>query len=85
MRIVQFLNQYSFLLIILFFLLGSTAAAAAWFPSLVGLLIVLAVSVGLVAVASVFQYREPEIPAGKGPDALIGNGLPILVAIYSNF
>ncbi len=85
MIIVQFLNQYSFLLITLFALLGSIVAAAAWFPGLVGLLIVLVVSLGLVAVESVFQYRDPGIPAGKGPDALIGNGLPILVAIYSNF
>ncbi len=85
MNIVQFLNQYSFLLVSLFVLFGSVVAAAAWFPGLVGLLIVLVVSLGLVAVESVFQYRDPGIPAGKGPDALIGKGLPVLVAIYSKF
>ena len=82
---MQILNQYSYLFLSLFVLLGSIVAASLWFPGFVGLMIVLIVGVGLVVVGSVFQYQDTDASSGTVPDALIGKGLPVLLAVYSNF
>lgn len=81
---MQFLNQYSYVLSSLAALLGSIAAAALWFPGTVGLMVVLLVLVGLLAVGSALRYRD-EDASSTVPDALIGRGLPVLLAVYSNF
>ena len=48
-------------------------------------MVVLLVAVGLVVVGSVFQYQDTDASSGTVPDALIGKGLPVLLAVYSNF
>ena len=81
---MQFLNQYSYVLSSLAALLGSIAAAALWFPGTVGLMVVLLVLVGLLAVGSALRYRD-EDASSTMPDALIGQGSPVMVVLFSHF
>ena len=80
---MQLLNQYSYVLISLALFLGSVAAAALWFPGTVGLMAVLLVLVGLLAVGLALRYQDDDT-GSTPPDALIGKGLPVLLAVYSN-
>ena len=82
---MQFLNQYSFVLISILIHLGSIVAAAMWFPGTIGLLLVLLVLLGLAALGWVFQFRDADDFGSAVPESLIGKGLPVLLAIYSNF
>ena len=82
---MQILNQYSYVFLTFFALLGSIVAAALWFPGFVGLVVVLLVVIILVVGGSVSQYRDTDVPSGTAPAALIGKGLPVLLAVYSNF
>ena len=81
---MQFLNQYSYVLISLALFLGSVSAAALWYPGTVGLMAVLLVLVGLLAVGLALRYQDDDT-GRTPPDALIGRGLPVLLAVYSNF
>lgn len=82
---MQFLNQCSYILVTLFALLVSSIAVALWLPGLGGLLVVFLVAAGFVAAAAVLQYRDGDDFSSTPPDALIGKGLPVLLAVYSNF
>ena len=82
---MEFANQYSFLLLALLIHFGSIVAAAVWFPGTVGLLAVLFVLVGLLVLGSVLGSQDSHDFSKTVPDALIGKGVPVLLAIYSNF
>ena len=82
---MQILNQYSFLLLALFMLFVSSIAVALWLPGFGGLMVVLLVGVGFVAVAAALQYRDAGEFSSTPPESLIGKGIPVLLAVYSNF
>ena len=82
---MQFFNQYSYIAVSLFALLVSAGAAYLWLPLPGGLLVVVLVGVGVVAVGAGLRYREADVASGTGLDELIGNGRPALVAVFSNY
>ncbi len=81
---MQIANQYSFIFIGVFVVSLCIFAAAQWFPGTIGLLAILLSLVGFIAIGSVSRYRDDDT-SGTPPDALIGRGLPVLLAVYSNF
>jgi len=81
---MQIANQYSYVFIAAFAVSGTVVAAALWFPGTVGLLAILLSLAGFIAIGSVFRFRDDDA-SRTPPDALIGKGLPVLLAVYSNF
>lgn len=81
---MQIANQYSFVFIAAFIVSGTIVAAALWFPGTVGLLAILFSLAAFIVIGSVFRYRDDDM-SRTPPDALIGRGLPVLLAVYSNF
>ncbi len=81
---MQLANQYSYVFISAFVVTGTIIAAALWFPGTVGLLAILLLLSGLIAIGSVFRFDDDDA-SRTPPDALIGRGLPVLLAVYSNF
>lgn len=81
---MQFANQYSFIFIAVFAVTVTILAAAQWFQGTVGLLAILLSLAAFIALGSGFRYRDDDF-SRTPPDALIGKGLPVLLAVYSNF
>lgn len=82
---MEIANQFSFVFIALLIHIGSIVAAAVWFPGTAGLLLVLFVLVGLLALAAVMGSQDSDDFSRTPPDALIGKGTPVLLTVYSNF
>ncbi len=81
---MQVANQYSFIFIAVFVVSVCIVAAALWFPGTVGLLAILFSMAIFIAIASLARYQDDDT-SNTPPDALIGKGLPVLLAVYSNF
>lgn len=81
---MQVANQYSFVFIAVFTVSVCILAAALWFPGTAGLLAILISLAAFIAIGSAFRYQDDDA-SRTPPDALIGKGLPVLLAVYSNF
>ncbi len=81
---MQIANQYSYIFIAVFVVSLCILAAALWFPGTGGLLAILFSLSAFIAISSLTRYRDDDT-SGIPPDALIGKGLPVLLAVYSNF
>ena len=81
---MQVANQYSFIFIAVFVVSLCIVAAALWFPGTGGLLAILISLSAFIAITSLARYQDDDT-SGTPPDALIGKGLPVLLAVYSNF
>jgi membrane protein implicated in regulation of membrane protease activity len=82
---MQILNQFSYVFVSLFLLMGGVVAAAVWFPGTIGLLIVLFILLVLLAIGAVLRFQDTNDAGTIVPDTLIGKGVPVLLALYSNF
>ena len=82
---MQFINQYSYVVISVFFLLVSGAAVYFWLPDPGGILLVVLVGVIFVAVGAALRFPAGDSISDEALAAQLQRGVPTLIVVYSNY
>lgn len=82
---MQFINQYSYVVISVFVLLVSGVAVYFWLPDPGGILLVLLVGVSLFALGTALRFPAGDSISNEALAAQLERGVPVLIVVYSNY
>ena len=82
---MQFVNQYSYVLLSLFVVAVSAVAVYRWLPDPGGVLLLILLGVTLFAVGVALRYPATDAIDGEGLAAQLKRGVPVIIMVYSNF
>ncbi len=82
---MQFVNQYSYVLLSLFVASVSAVAVYFWLPDPGGVLLLILLGVTLFAVGVALRYPAADTVDSEGLAAQLKRGVPVFIMVYSNF